>query len=131
MVNTRESGYIALMAVLIVGAAATAIALVLLVSGSDAQRSALIEQQSKQARVLAIACGQEALQQIHDNLAFSGTATLTMGQGSCSYVVAVSAPTTRSIVATGTVGNVIRKLQAACTVNIANISLTSWQEISP
>ena len=125
-----ESGYIALLAVLILGAAATAIGVVLLSIGADSQRSTLIEQQSKQARVLATACAQEALQQIHDNIAFSGTNTLPLGQGSCSYTVTVTAGTTRSIAASGTVGNVVRKAQVYVTIGTSTISVSSWQETS-
>lgn len=126
----RESGYVALLTVMIVGAAATSIALVLLVSGADSQRSTLIEQQSKQARSLAIACAEEALQQVHDNIAYTGVVTLPLGQGSCTYTVTVTAPTTRSIAATGTVGNVIKKIQAYGTIATSSISITSWQEVN-
>jgi hypothetical protein len=130
MVDKKQSGYVALLAVLIVGAAATAISLVLLTRGTDSQRSALISQQSKQARVLAIACAQEALQQIHDNIAFSGTNNLALGQGTCTYTVTVISPTTRTIVAKGTVGNVLKTIQASGIINASSISVSSWQEIS-
>lgn len=129
-VSNHQSGYVALMAVLIVGAAATAITLVLLVSGTDSQRATLLGQQSKQARALAVACAEEALQQIHDNIAYSGTNTLSIGAGSCTYVVTVTAPTTRSITASGTVGNVLRKLQTGGIINVSSISISSWQEVS-
>ncbi len=124
-----QGGYVALLTVLIVGAAATAIALVLLANGADSQRAALVNQQSKQARALAVACGEEALQQIHDNTSFSGSNNLSLGQGSCTYTVAVSG-TTRTVTVTGTVGNVVRKLQVGVTINASSISVTSWQEVS-
>jgi len=53
-----ERGYVALMAVLIVGAAATAIGLTLLTTAMDQGRAALVTQQSAQARDLADACGE-------------------------------------------------------------------------
>ena len=129
MVNKHESGYVALLAVLVVGAVATSIALVLLVSGTDSQRSTLVEQQSKQARALAVACTQEALQRIHDATAFSGTNTLALGQGNCTYTVIYTAAATRSVAVTGTVGNVVKKIQAYVTINTSSISITSWQEV--
>ena len=129
-VEGRESGYVALLTVLIVGAAAAAIALVLLTSGADSQRAALVEQQSKQARALAVACGEEALQQIHDNIAYSGTNSLSLGQGNCTYIVTVSSGTARTLAATGVVGNVVRKVQINVTINASSISITSWQEVS-
>lgn len=128
--RTNESGYVALLAVLIVGAAAAAIGLVLLTTGIDSQRAALVEQQSKQARELAVACAQEALQIVHDNIAFSGTNALSLGQGSCTYTVTVTAGTTRTIVTSGTVGNVVKKVQAYVTIGSSTISISSWQEVS-
>jgi hypothetical protein len=130
MVRKNESGYVALMSVLIVGAAATAIALTLLTSGSDTQRAMLVEQQSKQAHSLAVACAQEALQQVHDNSGFTSTNTLlTLGQGSCTYTVVVTAPTIRSILTKATVGNVVRSVQVYATLSTSNISITSWQDV--
>ena len=125
-----ESGYIALLAVLILGAAATAISLALLNIGADSQRSTLLEQQSRQARALAASCAQEALQQIHDNIAYSGTGNVSLGQGSCTYTVTVTAGTTRTITNVATVGNVVRKSQAYVTIGASAISISSWQEIN-
>jgi len=130
MTNRNESGYIALLTVLIVGAAATAISLTLLTTGTDSQRSGLVEQKSKQARGLAIACAKEALQQIHDNTTFSGTNTLTLGQGSCDYAVAVTSGTTRTVSVSGTVNGVVKKILVYVTIGTSSISVTSWQEVS-
>lgn len=124
-----ESGYVALLTVLVTGVAATAIALVLLSSGADSQRSTLVGQQSKQARALAVACVEEALQQIHDNIAFADTNTLNLGQGSCTYIVSVTGPTTRSIAVTANVDNIARKIQTYATIGTSNISITSWQDV--
>jgi hypothetical protein len=130
MVVRNESGYIALLAVLIIGAAATAIGLVLLVTGTDNQRTVLIEQQSKQAHSLAVACGEEALQRIHDNIAFSGTNNLSLGQGTCGYTVAVTTPTTRTATVSATVGSVVKRILLYVTIGSSSISITSWQEVS-
>lgn len=129
MVGRRQSGYVGLMAVLIVGSVSTAIALTLLTTGVDSQRAVLVQQQSKQARGLALACAEEALQQIHDNAGFTGSNSLTLGQGTCNYTVTVAADTTRSIAAIGTVQNVVKKIQAYVTIVTSSISITSWQEV--
>lgn len=126
----KQNGYIALLTVLIIGAAATAISVTVLLLGADSQRSALVSQQSKQARFLAIACANEALQVIHDTTSYTGTGNLTLGQGSCAYTVTSTGASTRTITATGTVEGVIRKIQASVTVTSSNISVSSWQEIS-
>jgi type II secretory pathway component PulK len=126
----RSNGYIALMAVLIVGAASVAISLALLVAGADSQRSTLVTQQSTQARSLASACAEEALQQIHDNTAFTGTNNLTLGQGTCAYTVTNTGGNNRTIDTTGTVNIDIRKLKIYATIGVSSISITSWQEVS-
>ena len=126
----RQAGYVALITVLVVGAVALAIGVALLSIGADSQRSALVEEKSKQARNLAAACGEEALQTIHDNIAFAGTNNLSLGQGGCSYTVAVVTGTTRTVVVSATVGNVVRKIQISATIGSSSISVTSWQEVS-
>ena len=129
MVKRLQRGYIALMAVLVVGAAALAIALALLTTGTDRQRESLNGQQATQARGLANACADEALQVIHDNIAYSGTGNLSLGAGSCTYTVTVNTGTTRTITASGTVGSIVRKVQVSVTIGSSNISITSWAEL--
>ena len=65
--KNKQSGYVALMATLIIGAAALAIALTVLTIGTDNQRTALVQQQSVRALSLATSCGEEALQYLKDN----------------------------------------------------------------
>jgi len=125
-----EAGYVALIAVLVIGAAAVAISLALLTTGIDSQRSALVSQQSKQAHGLAVACANEALQQVHDASSFTGSNNLSLGQGSCTYTVTNTGASTRTIIASGTVGDVVRKVQAYVTINASSISVTLWQEVS-
>ncbi len=127
--RARQQGYVALMTVLIVGAAATAIATVLLAVGADSARYTLAEQQSRQARSLALACGQEALQQLHDNVAYTGTdVPLTLGQGNCTYTVGVADGAVRVISAVGTVGTLTKKIQATATIGATTMTVSSWQD---
>lgn len=124
----RQSGYVALLAILIVGAVAVTISLTLLLSGTDSQEAVLVEQQSTQARALAQSCAEEALQVLHDNTALTGTNSVTLSTGSCSYTV-TNTSGTRSILASGTVQNVVRKVQVYATITSSSISITSWQEV--
>ena len=126
----EQSGYIALLAVLVTGAVATAIMLSLLSGGTDSLRAVAVEQHSVQARSLAVACAQEALQQIHDNNSFSGTNTLTLGSGSCAYTVTNTGSSTRTILSSSTVNSIVRKIQVYVNINSSSISITSWQDIS-
>ena len=126
----HSDGYVALLAVLIVGGASVAISLALLITGTDAQRAILVVQQSTQARSLATACVEEALQQMHDDTSYAGTGNLTLGQGTCSYTVTNTGGSNRTVDATGTVNGDTRKLKIYATIGASNISITSWQEVS-
>lgn len=126
----KQDGYIALISVLVIGAVSTAAALVLLSTGADSQRTALVAQQSTQARSLAMACAEEALQVVHDDTSYVGTGNLSLGQGSCSYTVTNTGGSNRTITATGTVGTVVRKIQAYATIESSSISVSLWQEVS-
>ena len=128
--TSPAEGYIALIAVLIVGAATTAIALTLLMTGVDAQRSGLVEQQTIQARQMANACAEEALQVIHDNTSYTGTGNLTVGANTCSYTVTSTGASTRTITTSATINNVVRRITIYATIGASSISVTSWQEVS-
>ena len=126
----KTGGYVALLSVLITGAACVAIATGLLMFGTDTQRAALVTQQSYQAQNLAATCGEEALQIIHDDTAFTGSGNLTVGQGTCTYTVNNTGGSNRTIVTTGTVNGIVRKLNIYATIGASSISITSWQEVS-
>lgn len=126
----NNTGYIALISVLIIGAASLAIALALLTAGTDSQKSSLAFQQSIQARNLATACAEEALQVIQSSTSTVGTNGLTLGQGSCSYTITSTGSSTRVIDTSGTVNGVVRKSKVYVTIGGSSLSITSWQEVS-
>jgi len=130
MQGHKDSGYIALITVLVVCAVATAVSLVLLVNGNDLQRAGQIDNYATQARGLANACAEEALQQMHDSTSFTGTNSLTLGNGTCTYTVTSTGTSTRTITTSGTVQTVVRKVQVYATIGSSNISVTSWQEVA-
>lgn len=128
--RNNTGGYIALLAMLIVGAAATAITLTLLITGTDNQRATLISQQSAQARQLSHACAEEALEVINGNRGFTGTANLALVDGSCTYTVINTGGSNRTIDATSTINNVVRKVKVYVTIGSSSISISSWQEVA-
>lgn len=130
MMRLTDQGYIALIAVLILGAVSLTAGLALLTSGVDNQKMTLTDQQSMQARALADACAEEALQVMHNNTAYTGTAGLSLGQGSCSYTVTNTGGTGRTIATSGSVSSVVRKVIVYATISTSSISITSWQEVS-
>jgi hypothetical protein len=130
VVRKCQNGYVALIAVLIVGAASLTASLALLTTGTDSQRSTLITQQATQARALAAACVEEGLQIVHDNTAYTGSTNLTLGQGTCTYTVTNTGGANRVIDATGTVKGVVKKIKVYATITSSSISVISWQEVA-
>lgn len=124
----RERGYVALIAVLVIGAVSTAIGVGLLTMGVDSQKSSLVAGEAVQARIAASTCVEEALQVLHDNLLYTGTGNETVGLGSCSYTVTNPGGYTRNISTSGTVGGVTQRVSATVTLG-STITVTSWQEV--
>ncbi len=126
----HDNGYVALLAVLVTGAACLAGSLALLSIGTDSTKGAGSVQQGAQARGLANACGEEALQKINSSTTFSGSGSLTLATGTCSYTVTSTGSATRLIDAAGTAANSVRKVKIYVTITASSISVTSWQEVS-
>ena len=128
--HKQQKGFITLISVLVVGAVGIAIALSLLLLGVGNSRTSFAVEQSNQAKALANACAEEALQQIRDSTSFTGTASLTLGQGTCTYTVTSQGGSNRTITASGTVGTIIRKVKIIISGINPQITVTSWQEVA-
>lgn len=126
----RQEGYIALISVLIVGLIGMTITTSLLLLGVENNQTGIVQQQSNQSKVLADACIEEALQQISDSTPFTGTDTISLGQGSCTYTVTSQGGQNRTITATGTVDDVIRKTEVIIDKITPSISVVLWQEVA-
>lgn len=125
-----QAGYVALITVLVTGAVGVAIAVSLLLLGLGSSRTSFALEQSNQAKALANACAEEALQQIHDSTPFEGSANITLGQGNCSYTVTKQTGQNRTITASGTVGSIVRKVKIIIDKITPNINIVSWQEVA-
>lgn len=125
----HERGYIALITILILGAVSLTVATTLLAMGANSQRSAIVSQSSTQARGLAMTCADQALQEIRNNLMYSGSGNLFFGQGTCTYSVAIQAGGSRQITVSGAVDSTVSNIQVYATIGTSSISITSWQEI--
>ena len=99
----RSGGYIALITVLVTGAVGVAITVSLILLGLGSSRTSFSLEQSNQAKALANACSEEALQQIRDSTPFTGTGNLTLGRGTCAYAVVNDGAQNRTVSASGTV----------------------------
>lgn len=127
--NTCE-GFVTLISMLVVGAIGISVTLSLMLLGLGSSRSSFALEQSNQAQALANACAQEALEQIRENSAFSGTGGLTLGEGSCDYTVTDLGGESRSITGSGTVGTIVSKFEIQISAIYPVITPTSWQEVA-
>lgn len=126
--NEQSKGFIALISVLVVGAIVIAIALSLLLLGIGNSRTSFAIEQSYQAKSLANACVEEALQKIRDSTPFTGGGNLAFGRGACAYTVTSQGAQNRTIIASGAVGTIIRKVKVIINKINPDIIVVSWQE---
>lgn len=124
------SGYVTLLSVLILGAVAVLISTSVILLGLGSSRTSLSLTNSAQAKALANACAEEALQQIHDNKYYEGTGNLSLGDGDCEYSVISLGVQNREINSTGNVSNVTRKVKITIDQITSEINVSSWQEVS-
>lgn len=127
--HNNQRGYITLLSVLIFGAIGIAITISLLLLGMGSSRTSFAYEQSHQAKALANACAEEAMQQIRDSTPFTGSGTLNLGKGSCTYTVTSQGGQNRAVAASGTVGTIIRKVKIILSAINPQIVVTSWQEL--
>ncbi len=116
------------MSVLIVGVVGTAITTSLILLGLGSSRVSFAIEQSNQAKALANACAEEALQQIKESSSYTGSGELSLGQGSCSYTVKSQDGQDRTIAASGTVGTIGRNVAILIDQVDPVIGVVSWRE---
>lgn len=128
--NRKSGGFVTLISVLAVGAVGIAIAVSLLLLGVGNSRTSFAYEQSNQAKALANACAEEALQQIRNSTPFTGSDSLSLGQGACSYTVTSQGGQNRTISTTGDVGTIVRKVKIVIDTINPIIQVVSWQEVA-
>ncbi len=127
--HSMNRGYITLISVLVVGAVGVAIALSVILLGLGSSRTSFAWEQSNQAKALANACAEEALQQIRNSTSYTGSGNLVLGQGTCDYLVTTQGGENRTITAVGEVGTIIRNVEIIVNAIEPAIGLVSWREI--
>lgn len=126
---TSSQGFVALISVMIVGAIGISVGVSLLLLGLASSRNSLTLEQSAISKALADACMEEALQKIRESTPYTGTGSLTLNGADCNYTVTSGTGQNRSIVSTGTMSSVVRKVSISIDRINPAINITSWQEI--
>ncbi len=128
--NKKQTGYITLLSVLIVGAVGVSITASLLLLGLGSSRTSFAKEESAYAKTLANACAEEALQQIRDNISFTGTNNIAFALGDCTYTVTNTGGESRTIATSSTVGTIVSKLNITIDDINPRINILSWQEVA-
>lgn len=128
--NKGEKGYITLLGTLFLVAIGGVIASSVILSGLGFSKTSFALDQSNQAKALSNACVEEALKRIQENTPFSGSATINLGNGSCTYTVTKLTGQNRTVTSAGTVGIIVRKVSISIDKITPAINITSWQEVA-
>lgn len=125
-----NSGFVALVGVLVVGSIAVTIASAVLFFGLDFSRSGFLLQESFQAQALARACVDSGLLKLHDDLFFTGVGSLSLSSGTCFYRITNLGGGNRRLQASGTVGQVVRKIEVLISAVMPKLTISSWQDVA-
>lgn len=126
----KNKGFVTLIAVLVVSAIGSAVAISLILLGIGASRTSFSLEQSYQAKTLSDTCAELALQQVRTYSYYSGSSSASLGKGSCDYTVTNDGGNIRTITASGTVGNVTRRVKIIINKIDPLINTSFWQEVA-
>ena len=126
----KSSGYITLVSVLIIGAIGVTLTTAVILAGVSTSQTSFTLEQGKEARALADACAEEALQQIRDNASYTGSSGLTYSNGTCTYSVVSTGGENRTIEAEGLVGTIRRRAELTIDTISPQINIVTWQEVA-
>ena len=124
-----EKGYVTLISILVIGAVGLSIATSLVLLGLGSSRTSFALEQGNQAKALANACAEEALQKVWDLDSYVGTGSLTLGQGSCTYSVS-GAAAPKTITVSGMVDASVRKISITLDQLRPYLRPAPWQEVA-
>ncbi len=99
-------GFAALIGVLIFGGFCVTIAASMVFSATRSMQTSLVLRQSYEAKAVAEACAEIALQAIHDNTGYTGTGGMSLGTGSCTYTVTDNGGEVRTVDVSSSVGRI-------------------------
>lgn len=122
------AGFSTLLIVILLGSAGLALVLGLSTSSVWSIKSSIDTKNSNQAKALVNACAEVALETIRENNSYTGSSSVALNNNTCNYTVADTGGMTRSVVVSGTVAGIVRKLNIT-TSAFNPLVISSWQEV--
>lgn len=118
------------MSVIVLGAIGGAITVSLLFFGIEATQNSDVLARSARAKMLANACAEEALIQLHTLSTYTGDDTLEIDGDTCTYSVSSTSETDVEILSTGTAETTTRKVKIQIDSLSPTLNVSSWQEVA-
>ncbi len=125
----RRRGYIFLISVLVIGAIASTTAVSLVLLGLASELTSLSVTQSAQAQELARTCVERALRSLRADLSYGDDESFTLTDGNCTIEVGGSGNNDRTLCATGTSADVVRRLEVDVARIYPSVLIDSWTEV--
>lgn len=129
-IKTKKSGYITTISAVIVGAITIMIVISLLAQGIDFTKNSSSNIYAAQARAIAQACAEEAIQKVRDNTNYAGNFSLFFENGTCSSTVSNLGSPNFIIISQGTSTNATEKLKIIINQVNPKINVLSWQKVA-
>lgn len=129
--KTRQSGYILLLSILIIGVICSAILSSTLLIGANTAQVTLVVQHSSQALSLAQGCAEYAMHRLRTSLMYAGSEILTYPTGSCEVLTIGGVGNTNRFICTESdVNNVVRRMEIVVKQILPQTTIYSWQEVA-
>jgi hypothetical protein len=122
-------GIITILSTLIVAAIGLGIAISLLLTSTDVLRTAQILTASHEARALADACAEHALNKLRLSKSYTGDELLTFPRGQCQINALTGTGNVRTITAQADVASSTRRVRIETSQLQPSLLLSTWQEI--
>ena len=126
--DNHNGGYVTLVTVLALAAIAASLSTAMLLFGTDSTLTSRTVFESASARTLATACAEMALQAIWDDGTYTGTDTISLGTGSCTYTVTNDGGEARTITVSGTEDDVSQSFSITLDQVTSLVNVTAWTE---
>jgi type II secretory pathway pseudopilin PulG len=123
--GNMKNGFSTLFIVIVIGS----IMLGLATSSLWSVLGSIDNKDSGQAKSLVNACAEVALEAMRENTNYLGSGSETIGSNTCTYTVTNGGGNNRTIIASGSVGIITRKLRIT-TSAFNPIIISSWQEVA-
>lgn len=127
----KPGGFVTLISVLIVGTVGAAIAVSLLLLGTDNYRATANIENSRLSQALADACAEKALDGLRADINYAGNETINFARGSCQILTIIGAGSENPIIQTiGNVNTLVRRDEIEVIQVSEQVKIGTWREVA-